>query len=96
MSYHTDSSPFLSPLHGAGCTTEEWREDARTDNQKHAYTRAIQSLKKYPLPLSSGREAQVILSFLFLSHMCANVVRVHISMFRVDARTVQDSWPLTC
>lgn len=38
---------------------ESWKEAAKSENQRFAFTRAIASLKKYPLPLQSGHEAQV-------------------------------------
>jgi ERCC4-type nuclease len=52
-----------------GCTNplfvkwvEEWRDQAREEGSKvqYAYTKALNSLKKYPLPLTSGEEAKIL------------------------------------
>uniref|UniRef100_A0A1B6CER1 Crossover junction endonuclease MUS81 n=2 Tax=Clastoptera arizonana TaxID=38151 RepID=A0A1B6CER1_9HEMI len=41
---------------------EEWRDEAidRNSDLKHVYEKALKSLKKYPLPLSSGKECFVL------------------------------------
>ncbi|CAI8001841.1 Crossover junction endonuclease MUS81 [Geodia barretti] len=41
---------------------EEWRDQAREEGSKvqYAYTKALNSLKKYPLPLTSGEEAKIL------------------------------------
>jgi hypothetical protein len=41
---------------------EEWRDEAREEGSKvqYAYTKALNSLKKYPLPLVSGQEAKIL------------------------------------
>ena len=41
---------------------EEWRDEAREGGSKsqYTYTKALNSLKKYPLPLYGGKEAKIL------------------------------------
>uniref|UniRef100_T1JCS9 Crossover junction endonuclease MUS81 n=1 Tax=Strigamia maritima TaxID=126957 RepID=T1JCS9_STRMM len=44
---------------------QEWYDEAATKGWKsqYNYKKALQTLKKYPLPLNSGKEAQVLENF---------------------------------
>ncbi|XP_013917721.1 PREDICTED: crossover junction endonuclease MUS81 [Thamnophis sirtalis] len=45
---------------------EEWRNQAAENGRlksQRAYERALSSLRKYPLPLRSGREARILMYF---------------------------------
>uniref|UniRef100_A0A2D4FIK9 Crossover junction endonuclease MUS81 n=1 Tax=Micrurus corallinus TaxID=54390 RepID=A0A2D4FIK9_MICCO len=45
---------------------EEWRDQAEENGRlksQRAYERALSSLRKYPLPLRSGREARILMYF---------------------------------
>ncbi|CAL8115648.1 unnamed protein product [Orchesella dallaii] len=48
----------------------EWKEEAETKDSKmkYVYAKALNSLRKYPLPLSSGKECSILENFG--SHMC--------------------------
>ncbi|ODM95428.1 Crossover junction endonuclease MUS81 [Orchesella cincta] len=48
----------------------EWKEDAETKDSKmkYVYAKALNSLRKYPLPLSTGKECSILENFG--SHMC--------------------------
>ena len=41
---------------------EEWRDEAQKAGKKTVYTysKALNSVKKYPLPLNSGKEAKIL------------------------------------
>ena len=44
----------------------EWREEAaiqRKDNLQHCFTKAISSLRKYPLPLARGKDCIILQYF---------------------------------
>lgn len=44
---------------------KEWRDEAasKNSNAKHTYSRALQSLNKFPLPLKSGKECNILKNF---------------------------------
>ncbi|ODM86727.1 Crossover junction endonuclease MUS81 [Orchesella cincta] len=48
----------------------EWKEEAETKDSKmkYVYAKALNSLRKYPLPLSTGKECSILENFG--SHMC--------------------------
>ncbi|KAL3279187.1 hypothetical protein HHI36_016700 [Cryptolaemus montrouzieri] len=43
----------------------EWRDEAKERNSKtqHAYSLALQSIRKYPLPLETGRDCKILKGF---------------------------------
>lgn len=41
----------------------EWRDEAASTNSQYCYSKALISLKKYPLPLSTGRSCKVLEGF---------------------------------
>jgi len=49
---------------------QEWKEEAeaKDSKMKYVYSKALTSLRKYPLPLSSGKECSILENFG--SHMC--------------------------